>query len=174
MKKIYVYTLETQMSKHREDFRKKGNPNIRIKTAVRTWLKKSFFLVNTVDNLFVNRTEVWSLHQSAMMWDRAHLSLPEKQRNYVYLFLLISIPLNYFAGFKTRHFLPSQLWPAGWPGTFCSTILFSPIYLGFSPNLWFLPHTHWSTCLLSVKLNILSPSIFSITQLQSIAMGSIF
>ena len=36
------------MSKHRENFKSKGNPKIWIKTPVRTKLKKSSFLVNPV------------------------------------------------------------------------------------------------------------------------------
>ena len=36
------------MSKYRGDFKSKGNPKIWIKTPVRTKLKKSSFLVNTV------------------------------------------------------------------------------------------------------------------------------
>ena len=42
--KINVCTLETQMSKYKGDFKSKGNPKIRIKTPVRTKLKKSSFL----------------------------------------------------------------------------------------------------------------------------------
>ena len=48
LKKNNVCTLETQMSKYKVDFKRKGNLKIRIKTPVRTKLKKSFFLVNTV------------------------------------------------------------------------------------------------------------------------------
>ena len=46
--KINVCTLETQMSKYKVDFKRKGNLKIRIKTPVRTKLKKSSFLINTV------------------------------------------------------------------------------------------------------------------------------
>ena len=40
IKKFNVCTLETQMSKPREDFRRKGNPKIIIKTPVRTKFQK--------------------------------------------------------------------------------------------------------------------------------------
>ena len=43
-----VCTLETQMSKYKVDFKRKGNPKIWIKTPVRTKFKKSSFLENTV------------------------------------------------------------------------------------------------------------------------------
>ena len=46
--KINSCTLETQMSKYKRDFKRKGNLKIRIKTPVRTKLKKSSFLENTV------------------------------------------------------------------------------------------------------------------------------
>ena len=51
IKKINVCTLETQMSKYKGDFKSKGNPKNRIKTPVRTKLKKSSFLENTVEHM---------------------------------------------------------------------------------------------------------------------------
>ena len=48
IKKFNVCTLETQMSKPRENLKSKGNPKISIKTPVRTKFKKSLFLVNPV------------------------------------------------------------------------------------------------------------------------------
>ena len=57
IKKINVCTLETQMSKHIGDFKRKGNPKIRIKTPVRTKFKKSSFLVNTVCGCYLLKKE---------------------------------------------------------------------------------------------------------------------
>ena len=55
------------MSKHRENFKSKGNPKIRIKTPVRTKLKKSSFLVNPVEEK-KRRKKEYHLDLSALMF----------------------------------------------------------------------------------------------------------